>query len=269
MTTVKDILQWMETIAPQGRKESWDNVGLLCGREARQVHTVLVALDPFEDVAAEAVELDAQLILTHHPLIFKPLTAVTEDTAIGRTILTLARHDIAALCAHTNLDLAPLGVNHSLASRLGLEGITLIDPVEPDAQGQLWGLLRKGTVPTQPLEEFLSRVKQALGTPVLRYAHGGSPVHLVAVGGGACAGEWPAVLRAGCDTFVTSDAKYNDFWDARDAGLTLIDAGHFYTENPVCSRLQELLSAAFPQLRVVISQKHRDCMKFYGGFSDL
>ena len=259
MTTVKDIVRFMETIAPQSKKESWDNVGLLCGRENQEVRTVLVALDPFEDTAQEAVDLGAELILTHHPLIFHPLPSITDNTAIGRTVFTLVRHDISAFCAHTNLDIAPEGVNHQLARILGLEDIAIIDPTEPG-----WGLMRRGTVAEQSLESFLSQVKQALDAPGLRYASAGKNVHHVAVGGGACAEEWPAVVQAGCDTFVTSDVRYNDFWDARDAGLNIIDAGHFYTENPVCSYLQEMLSAAFPEIKVVISQKHRDCMKFYG-----
>ena len=263
MTTVKDITVWLDTLAPQSRKESWDNVGLLCGREAKPVQTVLVALDPFEDVIAEAVELGADLILTHHPLIFHPLYTLTEDTAVSRNVRTLVLHDIAALCAHTNLDIAPEGVGHQLAKALGLTDIGILDPIQTDAQGRQWGLLRAGTVEAQPLEAFLSKVKAALGAPMLRCADGGKPVHRVAVGGGACAEEWPAALRAGCDTFVTSDAKYNDFWDARDAGLTLIDAGHFYTENPVCAFLGDSLQAAFPHLRVIQSRVHRDCVKFY------
>ena len=263
MTTVKDIIQLMQTVAPQEKKESWDNVGLLCGSEQKQVRTVLVALDPFEDVAAEAVELGADLILTHHPLIFNPVYSVTDSTAVGRTIGILLRHDISAFSAHTNLDVAPEGVNHQLAKVLGLENITVIEPKEVDGNGSVWGLLRRGTVEEQALEDFLPRVKQALGTPVLRYASGEKSVRTVAVGGGACAEEWPAVLRAGCDTFVTSDVKYNDFWDARDAGLNIIDAGHFYTENPVCGYIRSIVANAFPELNVVISQKHRDCMKFY------
>lgn len=263
MTTVNDILAFMETIAPQSKKESWDNVGLSCGRLGKEVRTILVALDPFEDVAEEAVQLGADLIVTHHPLLFHPAYAVTGETAIGRTLMTLIRHDIAAFSAHTNLDIAPEGVGSCLADALGLEDISVIDPTERGRDGEIWGLLRRGTVEAQPLDAFLSRVKQALHTPVLRYAPAGETVHRVAVGGGACADEWRAALSAGCDTFVTSDARYNDFWDARDAGLTLIDAGHFYTENPVCRYLQRILRDAFPEVNVELSRVHRDCMKFF------
>lgn len=262
MTTVYDIVRFMESIAPQSKKESWDNVGLLCGRKDRQVTTILVALDPFEDVAEEAVKLGADLIVTHHPLIFHPLYSLTDDTAIGRTAATLLRHDIAAFSAHTNLDIAPQGVGSCLARALGLEDISVIEPIEKTADG-VWGLLRKGTVAPQSLNDFLAHVKRALQAPAVRYAPASEKVHRVAVGGGACADEWKSALAAGCDTFVTADARYNDFWDARDAGLTLIDAGHFYTENPVCTYLQRILQEAFPEIRVVLSQVHRDCMKFY------
>lgn len=262
MTTVYDIVRFMESIAPQSKKESWDNVGLLCGRKDRQVTTILVALDPFEDVAEEAVKLGAELIVTHHPLIFHPLYSLTDDTAIGRTAATLLRHDIAAFSAHTNLDIAPQGVGSCLARALGLEDISVIEPIEKTADG-VWGLLRMGTVAPQSLNDFLAHVKRALQAPAVRYAPASEKVHRVAVGGGACADEWKSAFAAGCDTFVTADARYNDFWDARDAGLTLIDAGHFYTENPVCTYLQRILQEAFPEIRVVLSQVHRDCMKFY------
>lgn len=262
MATVYDIVCFMESVAPQAKKESWDNVGLLCGRKDKEVGTILVALDPFEDVAEEAVRVGADLIVTHHPLIFHPLYSLTEDTSIGRTAATLLRHDIAAFSAHTNLDIAPQGVGDCLAKTLGLQDISVIDPIEETANG-VWGLLRKGTVAPQSLEDFLDHVKQSLHAPALRYAPASEKVHRVAVGGGACADEWKSALEAGCDTFVTADAKYNDFWDARDAGLTLIDAGHFYTENPVCPYLQRILQEAFPDITVVLSQVHRDCTKFY------
>ena len=262
MTTVYDIVRFMESIAPQSKKESWDNVGLLCGRKDKQVTTILVALDPFEDVAEEAAKLGAVLIVTHHPLIFHPLYSLTDDTAIGRTAATLLRHDIAAFSAHTNLDIAPQGVGSCLARALGLEDISVIEPIEKTADG-VWGLLRMGTVAPQSLNDFLAHVKRALQAPAVRYAPASEKVHRVAVGGGACADEWKSAFAAGCDTFVTADARYNDFWDARDAGLTLIDAGHFYTENPVCTYLRRILQEAFPEIRVVLSQVHRDCMKFY------
>ncbi len=257
MTTAGDILNWLNTLAPQTMKMDWDNVGLLCGSKADPVEKVLVALDPFEDVAQEAADAGAQLILTHHPLIFSPLPNVTDETSIGRTVMKLCRHGICAINAHTNLDVAPGGVNDTLAKTLGLENIQIIAP-----EGTQHGLLRKGSVQEQSLQAFLAHVKQALGCPGLRYA-GDNAVRYVAVGGGACAGGLLDAFNAGCDTFVTADVKYNQFWDARDLGMNIIDAGHFYTENPVVSVLAEKIRCAFPEIAVEISKKHSDCMKFY------
>ena len=113
------------------------------------------------------------------------------------------------------------------------------------------------------MSHFLERVKERLGTPVLRYADGGKRVRRVAVGGGACGDCWQEALEAGCDTLVTSDIKYTQFWDAHDLGINLIDAGHFYTENPVCTYLADSLRAQFPETVIELSKKHADCMKFF------
>ena len=264
MHTVSDILDFLDTLAPRSMKMDWDNVGLLCGDKDAPVTKILLALDPFEAVIDEAQYEGAELIITHHPLIFQPIKAITEDNQVGRCIRKLCCYNISAINAHTNLDCAPGGVNDRLAQMLGLNNIQVIDPMGVDPQGRKWGLLRMGQVPTQPLSEFLETVKSSLGCEGLRYVFGGSSsVRNVAVGGGACAGELKAALLAGCDTFVTADVKYNQFWDAQDLGLNLIDAGHFATENPIIAVLAEKISAAFPEIQVIISQKHTDCMKFY------
>ena len=218
MTTVSDILNYVETLAPRSMKMDWDNVGLLCGTRSTPVTKVLVALDPFEGVVNEAVEMGAELLVTHHPLIFRPLPNVTDRTSIGRAIMSLCRHGISAINTHTNLDCAPGGVNDVLAQVLGLADINVIEPKGLDPAGREWGLLRCGTVETQPMSQFLNTVKSALRCDGLRYVNGGDPVRKVAVGGGSCADGMLAALDAGCDTFVTSDVKYNQFWDAHDLG---------------------------------------------------
>ena len=263
MATVADILKFMETVAPRNMKMDWDNVGLLCGSKSAPVTKVLVALDPFEHVCQEAAEWGADLIITHHPIIFQAMKSITDDTSIGRSILQLCRHGIAAINAHTNLDQAPGGVNDILARTLELQNIEVINACGVDADGNEWGLLRCGEVTEQPLTEFLGHVKAQLDCAGLRYVDGGKPVKKVAVGGGSCAGGMLDALDAGCDTFVTADIKYNQFWDAHDSGLNLIDAGHFQTENPTVPVLAAKLQAAFPEMIVKISDCHRDCMKFY------
>ena len=264
MATVADILNFVETLAPASMKMSWDNVGLLCGRKDKEVKTVLVALDPFRNVIEEAIAEKAQLILTHHPLIFRDdLSAVNEDTETGRCLLTLIENGIAAINAHTNLDQAPGGINDVLAQALGLANISIISPAGTDAEGRPYGLLRSGTVEEMPLSAFLSSVKQNLGCEGLRYVDCGKPVRKVAVGGGSCADGMHEALAAGCDTFVTADCKYNQFRTAYEIGINLIDAGHFHTENPTMPVLAAKLQAAIPEISVKISANHRECMKFY------
>ena len=255
MTTVNDILNYIETIAPRELKMDWDNVGLNCGSRSSSVSKVLVALDPFEHVCQEAADWGAELLVTHHPLIFHPLPMVTDDAAITRGLMILVKNDISHICAHTNLDCAPGGVNDVLAAVLGLENV--------ESLGAYGGMIRCGLVPEQTLEQFLGFVKEKLHCDGLRYCDGGKPVRKVAVGGGSCSDGLYDTILAGCDTFVTSDVKYNCFWDAYEQGLNLIDAGHFHTENPVVTVLAEKLRAAFPEVEVKISEKHHDCMKFY------
>lgn len=256
MATVQNILTFIETLAPTDLTMDWDNVGLNCGSRNATVNKILVALDPFEHVCREAADWGADLLLTHHPLIFHPLPMVTDDAAITRGLMTLVQHNISHICAHTNLDAAPGGVNDVLAQALGLENISPVGENE-------WGMLRCGTTKEQCLEDFLFDVSTALGCEHLRYCDGGKTVRKVAVGGGACSGGLYDALCAGCDTFVTSDVKYNEFWDAKEQGLSLIDAGHFYTENPVIPVLAHKITTQFPQIEVKISKTHADCMKFY------
>ena len=162
MTTVADILDVLEALAPTGMKMDWDNVGLLCGSRKKEVEQVLVALDPFEDVCDEAVEWGADVIVTHHPLIFRPVANVTDETSVGRIIERLCSAGICAVNAHTNLDCAPGGVNDELATVLGLHDVAVLQPSGTDAQGRPWGLLRGGETDEQPLAEFLQTVKRAL-----------------------------------------------------------------------------------------------------------
>jgi dinuclear metal center YbgI/SA1388 family protein len=256
MVIVQDIIDLMETYAPNSLKMDWDSVGLHCGSRKNEVKKVLIALDPFEHVCKEAADWGADLLLTHHPLLFHALPTVTDDSSIARSVMILVKNDISHFCAHTNLDAAEGGVNDVLAEVLGLKNAA------PFAEG-LWGVMRAGEVQDQSLQEFLAFVKEQLHTPGLRYCDAGKPVRKVAVGGGGCAGGWYEALQAGCDTFVTSDPKYNEYWDAYDRGLNMIDAGHFYTENPVCYVLAAKLREAFPALEVKIAESHSDCLKYY------
>ena len=261
MTTVADILHFIETLAPTYMKMDWDRVGLNCGHMDAPVTKILLALDPFDEVCQEAKAMGAELLVTHHTLIWTP-DFVTDQDSTGRRTLFLIENGIAHINAHTNLDCAPGGVNDTLAETLGLSDVQVLNPTGTDEIGRPYGLLRYGYVSEQSLEDFLSDVRFALGCEGLRYVNSGKSVQKIAVGGGACAGALEEVVRAGCDTFVTADVKYNQFRDAFDMGLNLIDAGHFHTEAPVIAVLAKKISGAFPDIQVKISEKHGDVMKF-------
>ena len=162
MTTVADILKYIESIAPPYMAESWDNVGLLCGRKTREVKKILVALDSFRSVIDEAIEVGADLIVTHHPLIFgEELKAVNEDTETGRCLLTLMERGIAAINAHTNLDMAPGGINEVLAQRLALVNIRVAAPSGTDARAASGCLPEPGEDPARLRGSALCKQRQA------------------------------------------------------------------------------------------------------------
>lgn len=255
MATVKDVYGLLDEKAPFSSQLSFDNSGFLVGRGDKQVKHILVALDITREVIDEAVRLGADLIVSHHPVIWDAPRSVTDETLLGRKLLALIQNDIAAICAHTNLDAAKGGVNDALAAALGLEDTELLKVYGTYADGTPFGIERIGTLhgAGKVLPEFAAEVREKLGANGVRYVDAGRPVHRVAVGGGSCSGSIRDVLAAGCDTFVTADVKYDGFLDAKALGLNLIDAGHFPTENVVCPVLISWLKQTFFDVKVTFS----------------
>lgn len=266
MVTVGDIYNLIDKKAPFSIQMSFDNAGLLVGDSGQEVSRVLVSLDITEDVADEAAELGCQLIVSHHPVIFHPLKGLTAGDPVGRVVCALVRQGISAICAHTNLDMARGGVNDCLAEAAGLTDLELlaVDGKAPDGTpigcGRV-GMLKAGEC---SLAAYLTFLKGALSPHGMRFVDGGRPVRRVAVGGGACADYMENAIAKGCDTFVTSDVKYNGFLDAMAQGINLIDAGHFPTENVVCPQLVRWISEGYPELRVWRSARHREVFDYYG-----
>jgi len=252
MATVKDIYCAMDEWAPFETQMDFDNAGFLVGRGEAKADKVLVALDITQEVVEEAAKLGCQVIVSHHPVIFHPVKAVTDESVTGRTLLALTEAKIAAICCHTNLDAAQDGVNDCLAQALGLQEVTQLHPDGVDRAGRTYGIGRVGMChqPGMSAADYAGRVKLLLGAAGVRYTDGGRPVRRVAVGGGSCGDFEGAAIAAGCDTFVTSDLGYHQFLDAAGKGINLIDAGHFPTEDPVCSKLVDELSRAFPSLSI-------------------
>lgn len=264
MATVREIYQYLDGLAPFSLQMDFDNAGFLVGRGDRQVTRLLVSLDITEEVVAEAAELGCQLIVSHHPVIFFPAKSITDADPTGRTLLALAERQIAAVCAHTNLDAVHGGVNDALAQKLGLVQIEQLKQDGVDASGRPYGIGRVGNTAGVPMyaPAFAAFVKKALGANGVRYVDARRPVRRVAVGGGACADMLKDALAMGCDTFVTADVKYNGFLDAKALGVNLIDAGHYPTEQVVVPVLAKWLESGFPKVEVLTTQRHKEVFSY-------
>lgn len=242
--TVRSIYEFLDSIAPFATQEDWDNSGFLVGCMDKKVEKVAVCLDVTHDTLAQAKAFGADLLVSHHPVIFHPMKGLREHAPGTESIVYEAvRDDIAILSAHTCWDLAEGGVNDVLATLCGLEDI---EGILPDEQGN--AMVRKGVLKAPvPAEEYADIVAETLGT-VVRLSLPEKMVQTVAVCGGAGASFLPDLAREGIDAFLTGDAKHNDFLDAIDNDIALMAAGHYETETVSMPVLKELLHAEFPDL---------------------
>lgn len=222
MTTVKDICSIMESFAPTNLAMDWDNVGLMLGKTNRKVQKVLLALDLTQEVVNQAIKQEVQMIITHHPAIFKKMSRVIDTDWQQNLILILAENKIAVYSAHTNYDCAIEGVNHVLANKLGLLEIETFDDES--------GLGRMGRVPVSNLVDFAELVKNKLNADYVTIADADKKVQRVAVCGGAGGDLVDLCIAKGIDTLVTGDIKYHTAQDAVFKGLNVIDAGHQASE---------------------------------------
>lgn len=236
---VYDIYDFLDEKYDFSSALEYDNVGLLVGDGREKVTGVLVTLDCTDEAISEAVKQGANLIVTHHPVIFDPLKTVTEQSLIYRLI----RNGISVISAHTNLDQADGGVNDALAEAIGLSDIEKI----ADSEGFFY---RIGEL-SEPMtsEELAKTVSEKLALPV-KYVGSSTFIKRVAVCSGSGGSMFGEVINTGVDAYVTADIKHNVFMDAHASGLTLIDAGHFNSEDIIVEPLSNELRAAFPDLAV-------------------
>ncbi len=246
MTSVKDVLDVLWTIAPEEGKEPWDNVGHLVGRSGANVTKILVALDITMPAIQEAADWGAELIVSHHPVIWDTYKHVTDRVFQQEKVMTLVERGIAAICMHTNLDEAEDGVDDTLVEALGLRAEDHL------VQGKIGHICTLEE--PMALSEFLMLAKTRLKANGLRYCDAGRPVRRIATGCGSCGEYLEEAVRAGCDTFLTGDVKYNYFVDALGCGVNLIDAGHFPTEHPIVEKLAGKLRRAFPDVAVQVAR---------------
>lgn len=241
--TVQDILNIIDSIAPAHLAETWDNVGLMIGNATARVTAILLGLDPTTALLDEARQLNANLVITHHPVIFHPLKSVRLDQPDGKFIDLALRNQMSVISSHTNFDSTPGGTSDILAQLLGLQNI---QPLAPHACGDPGcGLGRVGDF-VDPLnaDEFLDRLRAACTPPWLLGA-GTAPrrISRVAVCGGSCSELADEALRAGAQVLVTAEVKHHNARRAEETGLWLIDAGHFATEIPGMHYLARQLAA--------------------------
>lgn len=265
MATVGDIYRFLDSKAPFFIQMDYDNSGFLVGRESAVVSNVLIALDITKEVIWEAKEKKANLILSHHPVIWGQISSVNDRNQTGKKLLALIENEIAAICLHTNLDAVEGGVNSELAKRLNLQQLT---PLHEDGlldSGVSYGIGRVGLRRDGPtsMECFVSEVKQSLSLEGVRVLDTGRPVHKVAVGGGACGGMLADVEKQGCDTFLTSEIKHDVYLEARVKQINLLDAGHYTTEAVICPVLARWMEEAYPELRIFLSETERELFHYY------
>ncbi|MDR0446351.1 MAG: Nif3-like dinuclear metal center hexameric protein [Oscillospiraceae bacterium] len=263
MATVGNILSRLFELAPAEAKMDFDNIGLLAGGARARVNGIIVALDITSEVIEEAVETGANLIVSHHPLLFE-LKRITDADVRGKKLLTMLSHGISAICMHTNLDAARGGVNDALAKAAGLGSVELLSEDGRYSDGTPFSYGRIGVLenPTG-MRDYMTFLKSALKTHGLRYHNSGRRVSRVAVVGGSGGDYLRAAFEHGCDTLVTSDVKYDVFLDARELGINLIDADHFCTENVVTPELRRVISETFPTISCKTSTKHGQTARFF------
>ena len=232
--TTAELYARLDGMIPRSLSCEWDNDGLMCCPDGRrEVRRVLIALDVTGEAAEAAVTGGYDLIVSHHPFIFKGLKSINEDNYISKKALELIRNGISVFSFHTRLDAVSGGVNDTLAELLELEDIM---PFGDEAIGRI-GTLREETDITQ----LALKLKTAIGAEGVFAADGGVPCKRVAVLGGNGSDDLEAALAAGADTYISGTLKYHSMTDAHDMRVNLIEAGHFYTENPVCAVLKRMI----------------------------
>jgi len=247
--TVRRIAEALEELAPLPLQEEYDNAGLQVGLPGAGVSGVLVCLDVTEATVEEAIRLGCDLIVSHHPLIFKPLKHVTGATYQERCVALALRHGISVYSAHTNLDNAGEGVNYRIASVIGLQDLEWLEE-KPVTAGRGCGSGVIGSLPApERAEDFLRRLKDSFGVECLMHTDAaGKTLRRVALCGGAGSFLMDEARARGADAFITGEISYHHFFDAE--GMLIVAMGHYQSERFTIDLLRDFLSSRFPDLRV-------------------
>ncbi len=253
-----EIIRRLEDEYPLASAEEWDNPGLLVGRRDREVRKIYVTLDATDRTIDEAADWGADLILSHHPLLFKGIKSVTDDTFIGRRVITMIENDISYYAMHTNFDV--LGMAKLNQRQLQLEDAHVLD-VTSDHDGVEEGIGRIGYLPEEmTLEQTAEYVRQSLSVPDVRCYGYEEEIRLnpdvkriiskIAVCGGSGRSVVAKAIEEGADVLVTGDIDYHTAIDALAQGLFIIDAGHYGTEYCFIEYMTKKLQKLFPEIKV-------------------
>jgi dinuclear metal center YbgI/SA1388 family protein len=250
-----ELLERLDTIAPLETAESWDNVGLLLGDRSAEIHSVMTCLTITSAVLQEAIETQVDMIVTHHPIPFKPLHRITSETSTGRILLEAAAHRIAIYSPHTAWDSAARGINQQLAERLNLQGIEPLKPfVNPKQEGTGVGRMGAFGKPTSvdEIRQLLSPLSSDLqlrSTPVPQSIRS---IGIICGSGGSMLG---LVASRGCDAMLTGEATYHQCLEAEALGICLIQIGHHASEAFSMRQLADHLARELPTLMMSYATK--------------
>ena len=279
MNTVSMITEKLEQLAPKAAACDWDNPGLLVGRSDREVSRIYVALDASCAVVDAAIDAGCDLIVTHHPIIFRGVKSINDQSALGLKLLDLIRNDVSVFSMHTNFDSCPGGMADIVCAALGLRKTGLMEPtgfLPKDTQnGAAEGLQLRvveterdvnpdayGIGFTAELPELLSaaelaaRVKACFGLPFVQYYDAGMPIRRIACCPGSGRGELKEVLSLGVDAFLSGDMGHHEGLDLCEEGISLLDAGHYGLEHIFVHYIAEFLRTQFPEAEIIEEELH-------------
>ncbi|HEY8423807.1 MAG TPA: Nif3-like dinuclear metal center hexameric protein [Clostridia bacterium] len=257
MAKLKEIIDFMEKIAPPEQKEQGDNVGFLVGRLQSEISTCVLCLDVTLDVLEESVKSGAQLIISHHPFIYRPVSAITDQTLQGKKILEAIKHDINIFSAHTNLDSSEQGVNDALAKLLELESVERFDALDSAWQGGRMGYLKR----PMTLAKLACKLKNILDDKTVKIAGKKDKVIKKAafIAGGAGKTEYlRAAIDLGADCYISGDFSHHVALEAYERDFGIIWCSHYSMERVILKRLYELLTKEFSGVKFIISQKEKN-----------
>lgn len=243
--TVREIYEMLSDRIPEDLREEWDNDGIMCcADDLASVNRVLVTLDVTEEIVDYAIDNGFDLIVSHHPLVFKPINSIDPENHIARKLIKLIKAGVSVISLHTRADKVRGGVNDCLARILGLMDVEVFGD---DCLGRI-GHLECET----SLEEFAMRLKSALGIEKVMVSDAYNPVYSVALVGGDGKGYINEAIEMGADTYLSGRIGYNTMEEAAEMGINLIEAGHYATEFPVTKFFSNLLLKIDPRLTVEI-----------------